>query len=271
YSSGYGHGDAIHVGDLDPANPGLEMFRIQERFGDAGAHMIALKTGETLWKKPSLEKVAGGKNQGPGRGLSADIDPTRPGFESWALGAGVKGVWDAKGNEISAKKPTIRIKANEGTFGVDATNAGPDRVVDSCNFRIYWDGDVLDEILDKTQIVKWDWQKEETWPVLVASDVVSNNGTKSTPTLSGDILGDWREEVIWPTADGKELRIYTTTIPTERRMYTLMHDPQYRLSIAWQNVAYNQPPHLGFSIEGNKAAPKPNITTPRGGPVAATR
>jgi rhamnogalacturonan endolyase len=89
---------------------------------------------------------------------------------------------------------------------------------------------------------------------------VSNNGTKSTPTLSADIIGDWREELIERTSDNKELRIYTTVIPTEHRMYTLMHDPQYRLSIAWQNVAYNQPPHTGFFLgAGMKAASKPNI------------
>ena len=76
---------------------------------------------------------------------------------------------------------------------------------------------------------------------------MSNNGTKSTPALSADIFGDCREEVIWRTIDNKELRVYTTTIPTKHRFYPFMHDPQYRLSIAWQNVAYNQPPHTSFS------------------------
>jgi rhamnogalacturonan endolyase len=90
---------------------------------------------------------------------------------------------------------------------------------------------------------------------------LSNNGTKSTPGLSADILGDWREEAIYRTADGKELRIFTTTIPTTHRLYTFMHDPQYRLSIAWQNVAYNQPPHTGFYMgDDMQPPPKPNIT-----------
>jgi len=84
--------------------------------------------------------------------------------------------------------------------------------------------------------------------LLSPSDVVSVNGTKATPSLSADILGDWREEVIWPTADSRELRIYTTTIPTAHRLPTLMHDRQYRLAIAWQNVAYNQPPHPSFAL-----------------------
>ena len=89
---------------------------------------------------------------------------------------------------------------------------------------------------------------------------LSNNGTKSTPGLSADIFGDWREEVIYRTADALELRIFTTTIPTKHRLYTFMHDPQYRLSIAWQNVGYNQPPHTSFYIgDDMNKPPKPNI------------
>ena len=92
-------------------------------------------------------------------------------------------------------------------------------------------------------------------------DCLRYNSAKSTPGLSADLFGDWREEVIWRTLDNKELRIYTTTCPTDYRIYTLMHDPVYRLGIAWQNVAYNQPPHTGFWLgEGMKAAPRPNIT-----------
>lgn len=89
-----------------------------------------------------------------------------------------------------------------------------------------------------------------------------NGRTNSASKLSADILGDWREEVIWRSADNRELRIYTTTIPTKYRFYTLMHDPQYRLSIAWQNVAYNQPPHTSFFFgDGMAKPPRPNITT----------
>ncbi|TDH75562.1 rhamnogalacturonan lyase, partial [Acinetobacter baumannii] len=77
---------------------------------------------------------------------------------------------------------------------------------------------------------------------------VSNNSTKATPALQADLLGDWREEAVWRTEDSSALRIYTTTIPTEHRLYTLMHDPVYRLGIAWQNVAYNQPPHTSFFL-----------------------
>jgi rhamnogalacturonan endolyase len=235
FTTGLGHGDAIHVSDLDPARPGLEMFRIQESFSDAGHHMVDARTGEVLWKRPSI--AAGADREGPGRGLSANIDPRHPGSESWGFGAGIKGLVNAKGEKISDANPP------------------------SCNFAIWWDGDELRELLDKTSITKWNWETEQVDTLLDAKpfDCRSNNGTKSTPALSADLFGDWREEVIWPTIDGKELRIFTTTIPTERRIYTLMHDPQYRLSIAWQNVGYNQPPHTGFYVDPKMS----ELPTPR--------
>ena len=96
--------------------------------------------------------------------------------------------------------------------------------------------------------------------IFTAEDCQSNNGSKSTPALTADIWGDWREELILRTRDNKELRIFTTTIPTEYRMYTLMHDPVYRNGVAWENVGYNQPPHLGFWLgAGVDKAPRPNI------------
>jgi rhamnogalacturonan endolyase len=113
-------------------------------------------------------------------------------------------------------------------------------------------------------ISKWNPSDSTETVLLKADECASNNGTKATPALSADILGDWREEVIWRTLDNKELHIYTTVIPTEHRFYTLMHDPQYRLSIAWQNVAYNQPPHTSFYFgAGMSQPPRPRITTNR--------
>ncbi|MBL7743096.1 MAG: hypothetical protein JNN00_06425, partial [Chitinophagaceae bacterium] len=132
----------------------------------------------------------------------------------------------------------------------------------ACNMGILWDGDVLSEILNGTSVEKWDYTNEKTIKLLEASqyNCVRNNGTKANPVLSADILGDWREEVIYRTADNNELKIFTTSIPTEHKFYTLMQDPQYRLSIAWQNVAYNQPPHTSFYFgEGMKKPPKPDI------------
>lgn len=235
YSTGIGHADALHVSDLDPSRPGLEVFSIQERFDDAGANFRDAKTGEVIWKKASVK--AGGDGEGPGRALALDVDPRYPGFECWVAGAGITGMFDNKGNKIAEKTP-------------------------ACNMGIFWDGDVLSEILNGTNISKWDYTNSSTIKLLDAKDYdcVSNNGTKTNPVLSADLFGDWREELICRTKDNQELRIFSTTIPTDKKFYTLMQDPQYRLSIVWQNVAYNQPPHTSFFMgEGMKQPPKPAI------------
>jgi len=237
YSTKLGHGDALHVSDFDPDLPGLEIFNIQERFDDAGANFRVAGTGEIVWKKPSIK--AGDDGEGPGRANSFDIDPRYRGHESWVNGAQINGIYNVKGELISEVKPR------------------------SCNFAVWWDGDLLREILDKNYIAKWNWQTSVLDTMLVDAECTSNNGTKATPVLSADIWGDWREEVIWRTRDNQTLRIYTTTIPTKYRFRTLMHDPVYRLGVAWQNVAYNQPPHTSFYLgEGMHAPPKQDLFTP---------
>lgn len=222
YSTGFGHGDALHVSDLIPSRPGLEVFRIQERFDDAGMHLFSARDGEVLWKVASTS--AGRDGEGPGRGVSMDIDPRYEGAECWAVGAGMKYLYDCMGNVISEKRPS------------------------SCNFGVWWDGDFQRELLDRISISKWNGVDHSESRLLTAEGCVWNNGTKANPCLSADILGDWREEVIWRSENNQELRIYTTTVPTEHRLPTLMHDAQYRLSIAWQNVGYNQPPHTSFVL-----------------------
>ena len=236
YTTGLRHGDAMHLSDLDPSHPGLEVFGIHETeektvaFNTPGVAMFDAKTGKILWSQSPGVDV--------GRGVAADIDPRYEGFENWG---GPGGLRDVHGKTISNKTPS------------------------STNFLVWWDDDLTRELLDGNHIDKWDWNNSETKRLLTADGCVSNNGTKSTPCLSADLFGDWREEVMWRTADNKELRIYTTTIPSTHRFYTLMQDPQYRLSIAWQNTAYNQPPHTGFYFgEGMKKMPKPNIVIAHG-------
>lgn len=221
HTTGFGHGDALHVSNLDPAKPGLEIVTIQEKFGDAGISFRNAHSGAVYWKKPSVR--AGPDGEGPARGIALDIDPRHRGHEVWAFGAGITGLFNVQGERISDKTPR------------------------SCNFGIWWDGDLLRELLDRNYISKWNWIDASETRLLTATNCVWNNGTKSNPVLVADILGDWREEVIWRTEDNKELRIYTSPHPTNHRLPTLMHDRQYRLAIAWQNVGYNQPPHPSFN------------------------
>jgi rhamnogalacturonan endolyase len=217
YSTGLGHGDAMHLSDLDPDRPGLEVFDIHENPNhDYGVEFRDAATGEALWGYGPRVDV--------GRGVTMDIDPRYPGCECWASGGDTFAsvLFNCKGEIIARRKPS------------------------SCNFGIWWDGDTLRELLDSNRISKWDWTKNTETTLLTASGCSSNNSTKSTPALCADILGDWREEVIFRTTNNRELRIFTTTIPAEHRLVTLMADHIYRMSVAWQNVAYNQPTQTGF-------------------------
>ncbi|WP_317124808.1 rhamnogalacturonan lyase [Arachidicoccus soli] len=227
YTTGLRHGDAVHLSDLDPSRPGMEVYgihEIEDKTTGPGVAMYDARTGKILWTSDINKDV--------GRGMAADIDPRYLGTETWG---GSEGLKDVKGNYIG-KAPR------------------------SDNFGIWWDGDLLRELLDRNRITKWDWKNSREVPLLTAEECLSNNGTKATPGLSADLFGDWREEVIWRTKDNKALHIYTTTIPTNYRFYTLMQNPEYRLSIAWQNVGYNQPPYTDYYLGvGMKQPPKPNI------------
>ncbi|MBC7847144.1 MAG: rhamnogalacturonan lyase [Flavobacterium sp.] len=223
YTTGLRHGDALHVSDLDPDVPGLEVFgvhEIEEGTKGPGAALFSAATGKVLFSDALNEDV--------GRGVADNIVNTRKGAQMWWSGS--QNLYDIKGNKIGPA-PT------------------------STNFLIYWDEDTSRELLNSNYIDKYGASR-----LFTADGAVSNNGSKSTPALSADILGDWREELILRSPDNTELRIYSTTIPTTIKQYTLMHDSQYRLSIAWQNVGYNQPPHTSFYMgKDMKPAPKPNI------------
>lgn len=234
YSTGLGHGDAMHVGKLDPERPGFQVFQVHETPSDYGIELHDARTGELFWGVKTYEDT--------GRGTCADLDPRYPGEEMWAGG----NLYSCKGERIGNGVPS------------------------STNFAIWWDGDLLREMLDDNHIDKWDFEAERTVRLLTAEGCASNNGTKATPCLQADLFGDWREEVIWRTEDSRELRIYMTTDPTEHRIRTLMHDPVYRLAIAWQNVAYNQPPHPGFYLgHGMTPPPSPDIVLVRPSPQSA--
>lgn len=239
FTTGLRHGDALHVSDWDPTQPGPEAWGIHENEEPVpgyengyGAALYNARTGKIIWGAFPGKDV--------GRGVAADIDSTNPGPEFW---------WSS----------------SNGTYNLKGERVGDSPA--SVNFLAWWDGDLTRELLDGNHIDKYGTRTSPSGPpdrrLLTAEGCSSNNGTKATPALSADLLGDWREEVIFRTNDNKALRLYTTAVPTNHRLYTLMHDPQYRLSIAWQNVGYNQPPHTSFFLgNGMAKPPKPNITVP---------
>ncbi|KRE67986.1 MULTISPECIES: rhamnogalacturonan lyase [Micrococcaceae] len=246
YNTKLGHGDAIHTGDLDPSRPGFETFAVHESMsasGNRGATFRDSATGEVLWSIPAVKDT--------GRGATGDIDPRFPGSESWAVGGDA--AWNSPaGFLMSAKGERISDK------------------IPAANFMAWWDGDLLREIVDHDfnaeagvgvpTISKWNWETETSDRLLTATGARTNNGTKGNPSLQADLLGDWREELVFPSADSTELRIYTTTSPTEVRLRTLMHDPMYRTGVARETVGYNQPPHPSFFIgEGMQTPASPAV------------
>lgn len=261
YSTGFGHGDAQHLADLDPDRPGLEFFMVHEA-KPYGCSLRDAKTGEVLYRETD--------NDDTGRGLAGDIDAKHRGQEFWCS---------------AAKK----VHAVDGTVIRETEGWTPQ------NFRIYWDGDLQDELVanggrnmkpggqrpqfgngqmpDSLRLRRGgrgeEFQKrvaqryyiakfngEESEPLTLNGKELSEwgnsascNGTKATPCLQADLFGDWREEIIlYDASDRSHLNIFTTNIPTDYRVPTLMHDHVYRMGVAWQNTAYNQPPHLGYYL-----------------------
>ncbi|WP_283252714.1 hypothetical protein [Actinotalea sp. K2] len=248
YSSGLGHGDAMHVGDLIPSRPGLEVFSVFECMscsGNRAGAMRDLATGEIIWD------IAGGRDTG--RGAAGDIDPRHEGAESWAIGG-----------DYAWNSTVGQLRAADGTLIGES--------IPAANHLAWWDGDLLREIADHDYdattatgvptVSKWDWENAEQVEILRPEGVLTNNTTKGNPSLQADLFGDWREELMYRTTDSTALRIFTTTDVTEHRIRTLMHDPLYRLGVAWQNVSYNQPPHTSFFLgEGMQTPPAPSIRT----------
>lgn len=212
YTTKMGHGDALHLTQFDSSNPKLQVWDCHENKRD-GSTLRDAATGEVIFQIKSPIDV--------GRAMAADIDPTNPGVEIWSSDSG--GICNIKGEVINPNTRAVSI-----------------------NMAVWWDGDLLRELLDKNVVSKYDWKEGISKPLTRFEEAVSNNGTKANPCLQGDILGDWREEVLLRSEDNASLRLYVSTIPTEYRFHTFLEDPVYRISIATQNVAYNQPTQPGF-------------------------
>lgn len=250
YSTGLGHGDALHMSDMDPSRPGLEVFQVHEGTGGNGHIGHALRDAATgaIIVSQSVTQNTDGSWPDIGRGVAFDIDPNFPGYEFWSTASG--SIFNVSGAVVQAKPSNIFT-----------------------NFGIWWDGEPLRELLDGTTISNWNITNgvggrsnvvsSGNTGINNSSGLSSNNSTKSTPALVADLIGDWREEVIWRKSDNTELQIWSTTIASAGRVPTLMHDIQYRESVAWQNSGYNQPTHTGFFLgAANAAGAFPPIPTP---------
>jgi hypothetical protein len=230
-----GHGDAMHVTDIDPDRPGKEIFTVHEgaAWAPYGYAMRDAATGEVLFGAYS------GKDTG--RGMIGDVDPAVRGIENWAIG-----MQSADGDKLSPA-------ATPGT-----------------NMSIKWAADMTTQIIngsgDQTPSIV-DWKRGT---LLTAVGTRTNNGTKGNPSLVADVVGDWREEMLVRTADSSAIRMYLSTEVTQHKLYTLMHDAQYRAEVARQNTTYNQPFYTGFYLASDMdftTVPLPSLWTP--GSIAA--
>lgn len=243
------HGDAMHVSDWIPWNPGLEVMQVHEDMKEWDVEIHDAETGEVLMGYQT--------GRDTGRGVAADIDPTSVGAEWWSI-AGPN--WKPEGGE---DEPSW-----DSTRGVvfSASSKGKDNLIalststPASNFSIFWDGDLLSEVLDHkfdsgpympvgVVISKWDYENSKQETMLYSEEIWSNNGTKGNVGLAADILGDWREEIITRTSgDSNVVRVYTTTIQTDYVVPCLLENLAYREGVAWQNVGYNQPANLSYLL-----------------------
>ena len=224
-TTGLGHGDAQHIGDFNPYIHGQEMFACNE--DNPSNNYRDATTSKIYYRKTDTND--------DGRCLAGNFYNDIPG----AVGH-------------SAHDTPISTVTNDH---VSLNTNGL-----SMNFRIYWDGDLLEECFNNTEVTK-----PGVGTIATFLGAYSNNGTKATPCYQGDIFGDWREEVIERTADNN-IRIYTTDVPTKWRNYSLWYDHQYRNGMVWQPCGYNQPPHVSYflgELEGITIAPPPLTTTGR--------
>jgi len=235
--TGQGHGDRFHVADIDPFTPGLEIFYVQER------KIIGISLwsadGRMLWGKwgPGIS------GQDIGRGSCADIDPRYPGYECWATRGDL---YNAKGESIAPRLSVV-------------------------NFAIWWDGDLLRELLDIGpspniySVYKYNYTTGVLSIIFNATDVVA--GSRNAPAAYGDFVGDWREEFMLMSSDKKELRLYISTIPTKIRIPTLMQDPYYRLTVSQETHGYMQSTWTSFYLG---AELEPLLSNPIVIPVTTT-
>jgi len=231
-STGFGYGAALHVGDFLPSRLGLEVFTPHEELTSPAAALRDANTCAILFQ---MSNNAGGS--GPTRAVIANLLPGNPAeAEAWV-----------SGNQSLFAGSSAGVE----TAGLRSVGTAPS----SANFLVYWDADPERELLNANIIRKYSGTE---LGLFTATGCGGINGTKATPNLSADLLGDFREEVILPC--GSELRLFTPTSVASMRLPTLMHDPQYRMQVSSQNTGFNQPPHTSYFLGTGMVSPaRPDI------------
>lgn len=242
YTTGLGHGDALHLGKFDPNRNGLQVVDCHEEQDKHGGKAIEYRDAAT----GQIISFINGSGD-VGRCMVADIDPDNPGCEYWGSTGGM--IYSCSTGANLGKTPPT-------TIGHSASNPAY-----SYNMGIWWSGSLNRQMLDGHVTRGAENGKGE--PLVISYtdgrlfmgstfSVSSNNDSKANPCFYGDIWGDWREEMIFPSSDYTELRIFTTDFETNYRIRPLMEDHIYRMSAAHQNIGYNQPTHTGFYLGSDK-------------------
>lgn len=214
-----GHGDSIHVTDIIPSRPGLEIFMCHEGGTSApyGVSMRDAKTGEVIWGTY--------RNKDNGRCMIGDINPTLPGIENWSM--------------------QLRQGDEAGTL------VGTGTSMPGSNANIKWAADMTTQIINgsaesTTTVSSWTYSSNTSSTILTCTGATTNNSTKGNPCLVADVFGDFREELLLRLTDSSAVRIYFNTDVTNHKLFTLMQDRQYRTDVARQNDCYNQPAYTSF-------------------------
>ncbi len=256
HTTGFGHGDALHNGDLDPFRKGQEIFSCLEEYPYWGNNFRNATTGEVYYKYSTPVVTGAAKEGDDGRCMAANLTNEYPG----CIGA------SSKDGVIALSADTVKVLEEiPNNWSVSSGTPSPSAL----NFRIYWDGDLLEETVNgpgSSNAGNPMYINKMGSRIFQTNDALSNNGTKKNPGATGDILGDWREEIVLRSSDEKSFRIYTTTTETEYRIPSLWFDHQYRQAMVWQSEGYNQPPHASFflgELEGITAAPPALTNTGR--------
>ena len=190
----------------------------------------------------------------------ADIDPSNLslevfyGFETRQENDGICVVDAQTGRKLWAhKEPTRHIHAQGMAADVLADSPGMEVYAGERDLKQRWLYSSKGKLIEFTETgtlsprALW-WDADPQKEVIISGAIRDWGGQAMQPIQGGviavvDCLGDYREEVI--TSLKGELRIYSTTLPSDDRHFCLMQDRQYRLGVVAQTMGYYYPAQLG--------------------------